>query len=337
MLNFLVRQRSESEITIPDCWLGGISSDSLRKFLIKEVRAIDLKVELLVDLKSACGNDDIYSKIAVRLEEGESQPKNIIQRKKRQMLGDYSLLKPVNEWIADGIEVLMSLIRFESLQRKTLDHKVAEQRVVDLMDSLGELLELVIKQLNQISKIKCPKSELRLQLDQLSDIKLKINYDSMIFKDKVGFLKELEPIIFNLTSDHKNNFFIVLNCFLNESRLHLRKFIDDTFPNAAWQQSILGELKKEQVYLAQEIYSVLISYFDSIEIDLLQGIENVMANQLDAKLIRVDQGDTMNEETMLIVDYEVVSMKSGRVVKIRRPGLFVQGKVVSQALVVLSR
>lgn len=123
----------------------------------------------------------------------------------------------------------------------------------------------------------------------------------------------------------------------NGSSRGWRKELVETFPIDAWRNAVMAERGYHRTYLASLLYELAWPEREDPPATQLELVRLLTEGPLQAEIRQGEFGESVDESWMQIVDYAVVDLPTGQLVRVLRPGLFVAGRVVRKAHVVISR
>jgi len=113
--------------------------------------------------------------------------------------------------------------------------------------------------------------------------------------------------------------------------------LESTFPFNEWVAATTIEQDHHKAFLAAQLFRLAWPEAGDSPATKRELEDLCTSEPLKGKFLHGEYGQAIDESWMQIVDYAVVDLPTGRLVRTLRPGLLVAGRVVRKAQVVISR
>lgn len=231
------------------------------------------------------------------------------------LLGDDRLYQAVQSWRHDALVELWDLIRLKS-------HRPIHKSLVNIQARLAEINQLTPTS-TWLKKV--------VKFHGEDDV-------TWILAAKSPYVPFLDPSLSDEEKRHLTSSlrtWLVINiCDKGHS---WGKKLKEAFPSEAMNSAAKLEQLYHRAYLASMLYEL--AWPERGDPPATQSdLECLLkSDMLKGEIIHSEFGQPADETWMQIIDYAVVDLPTGRLVRVLRPGLRVDGRVLRKAQVVISR
>jgi hypothetical protein len=298
-----LRHEGSNRIVLPDEADNPVSGEWIRAQMNDEVESA-LNKELKEKVKKISSPSSYVNELSLR-----TQPRG-------GLLGDDRVYHAVQDWRSTALIKLWQLLRLELSPAK-------RQSVASLQKGLAQIQHLQASPRWLVRVVKLQNT----------------TTDATWILDPDGiYSAALEPALSSqekeILANSLKTWLIVNIC---RSGRGWKKDLESSFPCDAWSAAVLMEQYYHRAYLASLLYEWAWPEREDPPATQPELERLLTEGPLQAEIRPGEFGQFVDESWMQIVDYAVVDLPTGRLVRALRPGLLVAGRVVRKAHVVISR